>query len=96
MLQKIKENYLYIISIGLTLVFVLFNISTAPLVEWDESRNGINAIEMVRNGNYFVLHYAHTPDHWNAKRVSGEAGLAGEISLGEATFQANKTEIDHR
>ena len=38
-----------------------------PVHEWDESRNGINAIEMLGNGDWLNLHYAGKVDTWNAK-----------------------------
>jgi len=38
-----------------------------PIHEWDESRNGINAIEMLENGDWLNLHYAGKVDTWNAK-----------------------------
>ncbi len=34
---------------------------------WDESRNGVNAIEMLRNGNPIVTYYNGSPDMWNTK-----------------------------
>ncbi len=49
------------------LLFSLWNLGAAPLMEWDESRNGVNAIEMLENGDYFNLYYGGMPDDWNVK-----------------------------
>lgn len=34
---------------------------------WDEGRNGTNALEMVKNGNWLVPHFRGEPDMWNVK-----------------------------
>lgn len=49
-------------------VFVLFyRLDGKPLNVWDEARLAVNAIEMARNGDYIVTHYAGAPDMWNTK-----------------------------
>lgn len=48
-------------------IMVFYNLGNIPLSDWDESRNGINAIEMFENGDYVNLHYMGVVDHMNAK-----------------------------
>jgi len=38
-----------------------------PVSPWDEARTGVNAIEMLKNGDWANLHYAGQPDTWRAK-----------------------------
>lgn len=59
-------NYLILLAI-LTIFFCFWKLGSAPLNEWDESRNGVNAIEMLQNGDYVNLYYGGEPDTWNAK-----------------------------
>jgi len=61
------SNVFLLVLIGLTLGFSLYNITTMPLWGWDESRNGMNAFEMLQNKDYFNLHYAGKVDNWNSK-----------------------------
>ena len=49
---------------AILLALLAYNV---PVHEWDESRNGINAIEMLGNGDWLNLHYAGKVDTWNAK-----------------------------
>ena len=57
----------YWVLLGLALGLSMYNITTMPLWGWDESRNGMNAFEMLSNGDYFNLHYAGKVDNWNSK-----------------------------
>ena len=38
-----------------------------PVSPWDEARMGVNAIEMLQNGDWVNLHYAGQPDTWQVK-----------------------------
>lgn len=44
-----------------------FFLGKHPLSPWDEARTGVNAIEMLNNGDWANLHYAGQPDIWCAK-----------------------------
>ena len=37
------------------------------ILDYDESRHGINAYEMIRNQDYVVSTYQGEPDYWNLK-----------------------------
>ncbi len=39
----------------------------SEIKEWDESRNGVNAVEMTNNKNYIVPYFENQIDSWNAK-----------------------------
>lgn len=56
--------YLLFLSIGFLL---FFHLNTRTFHLWDEARLGINAAEMVINGNYFYTTYQSSPDFWNTK-----------------------------
>jgi 4-amino-4-deoxy-L-arabinose transferase-like glycosyltransferase len=43
------------------------NISTHDVQEWDESRNGVNAFEMIKQNDYLNYYYNGNLDTWNAK-----------------------------
>lgn len=47
--------------------FCLYGLGNAPIHDWDEARNGLNALEMMRNKNWFYLTYNGALDNWNAK-----------------------------
>lgn len=62
--------YIKIIYAALMMVvlsFGLYTISNYSLCEWDESRNGVNAFEMLQNKHYFGLYYDGVIDSWNSK-----------------------------
>ncbi len=46
---------------------LFLHLDVAPLHLWDESRQAINALEMLENGNWLVTHYRGEPDLWNTK-----------------------------
>lgn len=68
--NKIKK-YRFSISLALFLVacyFVfLMSLGVRPVQMWDESRLGVNALEMALNGNLIVTHFGGSPDMWNTK-----------------------------
>lgn len=46
---------------------IFINLGDLSARKWDESRNGINAMEMLYNRNYIVTHFDNVPDMWNSK-----------------------------
>ena len=46
---------------------VFMHLDTMPLRVWDESRLAISALEMARNGDWFVTHFDGKPDMWSTK-----------------------------
>lgn len=62
------SRQLFFPLIALLALFMSFwMLGSEPLHEWDESRNGVNAIEMIQNQDYINLYYGGQPDTWNAK-----------------------------
>ena len=48
--------------------FPLFlQLDSLPLRLYDEARRGVNAMEMLENGNWIVTHYNGQPDMWGTK-----------------------------
>ena len=64
-------NVKYIIPLVLFLTasyFPLFlHLGSEPLYHWDEAHNGINALEMIQNGNPLVRTYMGEPETWETK-----------------------------
>jgi len=46
---------------------VFVNLGDLSARKWDESRNGINAMEMLYNHNYIVTSFYNAPDMYNSK-----------------------------
>lgn len=58
--------FLLLIAILCFLTFI-YRLNAYPLRLWDEARNAVNAIEMLKNNNYLVLFFNGIPDLWNTK-----------------------------
>ena len=63
---KKQNTYLLIVIILVTLLS-LWKIGQHDLQEWYESRNGVNAYEMLQNKDYVNYYYNNELDTWNAK-----------------------------
>ncbi|MEM7104547.1 MAG: glycosyltransferase family 39 protein [Bacteroidota bacterium] len=46
---------------------IFWNLGEMELQMWDESRNAVNAQEMLENGNILVRHFNGSPDIWETK-----------------------------
>lgn len=62
-----EGNRYLVLLVFLSLIICFWRLGDEPLHEWDESRNGVNAIEMLNNGDLVNLYYGGLPDTWNAK-----------------------------
>lgn len=60
-----RISLLFIVLLATT--FCFYRIGVRDVSEWDEAHNGINALEMLKNGDYINLYYGGEPDTWNAK-----------------------------
>ncbi len=61
-------NNLYLIGIVILVsFFAFFNVGTTPLQDGVESRNGVNAVEMLQTGEVTTLTYGTRNDVWNVK-----------------------------
>lgn len=55
------------LAIGFAAFAAFFQLDSAGVNSWDEARHGINAYEMLKNGNWIVNTYRYQPDYWNLK-----------------------------
>lgn len=62
-----KQNFYFPLLVLIVTTLSLLNIGQYNLQEWDESRNGVNAFEMLHNGDYINYFYNKELDTWNAK-----------------------------
>ena len=67
MIQSWKNNFSYFIILLIILFSSLYKLDSIAFFEWDESRHGVNAIEMLNSGDYINLQYAGEKDDWNLK-----------------------------
>lgn len=63
-----RQRLLLILVFFLLAGFPLFYNLDKPVVRlWDESRRGVNAYEMLHNGNWLVTHFDGSPEMWGTK-----------------------------
>jgi 4-amino-4-deoxy-L-arabinose transferase-like glycosyltransferase len=65
--MRTLSRFLLPIILLLCSLQLFIGISGKDLQEWDESRNGVNAYEMIQKGDYIHLYYGNELDTWNAK-----------------------------
>ncbi|MFL5764798.1 MAG: ArnT family glycosyltransferase [Bacteroidia bacterium] len=65
--DKLIIGILFLLFICLCAYPVFVNLGDLSARKWDESRNGINAMEMLSDHNYFVTQFNGVPDMWNTK-----------------------------
>lgn len=70
--MKIKPNKTIALVFVLITIIILFfqtfqNLGKEHIKIWDEARGANNAIEMLENGNIWVVSFDGQPDHWNTK-----------------------------
>ncbi len=52
------------VTVLIVLLFCFWNLGKNPLNEFDEARYGVNAFEMMQNGDYINLYFGQKPDTW--------------------------------
>lgn len=57
----------FAIVIAIMCIPLFLYIDNLVIVLWDESRNAVNALEMLANKEYFVRHFKGAPDMWEVK-----------------------------
>ncbi len=70
MIELLKnKRFIFELAFVLSLCFfpLCYRINTLPLRQWDESRNAVNAIEMLRNHHYLVRYFDGQPETWEVK-----------------------------
>ncbi|MEO8150381.1 MAG: glycosyltransferase family 39 protein [Bacteroidia bacterium] len=66
--MKISKEKLIVLTVILLSGFLSFyKLGLQDVYEWDESRNGVNAFEMLHNNDYVNLYFAGQLDTWNNK-----------------------------
>ncbi len=65
--EKLRNTVLFILFAVLCGFPLFFNLGKLATTMWDESRNGINALEMLYDHNFIVTHFDGKPDMWNTK-----------------------------
>ncbi len=61
-----KNSSLLLIITGFFCIY-LYNAFCLPLFQWDESRLGVNALEMLKSHNFITTTYQGVADNWNTK-----------------------------
>lgn len=82
--QKVKQKLVRKTSLLLLIIvsfFAFFRLGDHPIQDWDEARHGINAIEMLQNGDWVNLHFKGRPDNWNVKPPLAIWAIAGSYSI---------------
>jgi 4-amino-4-deoxy-L-arabinose transferase-like glycosyltransferase len=80
--MRLRRSNIYLLIVTLIATTMAFyHIGRHDLSEWDESRNGENAYEMLHNGDFINLYYAGQPDTWNAKPPLMTWCIAGSYYL---------------
>lgn len=65
---KVNNRILYSLIIAiLSAALCFWRLGEHSLQEWDESRYGQNAYEMLQTGDFINYYYEREPDQWNAK-----------------------------
>ena len=64
--MKTRSAY-FLIIIVCSSILCFWRLGEHPLEEWDESRYGLNAYEMLQTRDFVNYYYEKQPDQWNAK-----------------------------
>ena len=67
MIPPLTRSVALLILLAVTLFYAFFRLEAEPYHVADESRGGINALEMRANGDWVNLHYMGAPDEVRAK-----------------------------
>src|SRR5438876_11290787 len=67
----VKNNSTEYLLLILLLIFCYFScflrLGSYPLLMWDESHYAMNAFELLKNHNFILITYDHSPDMENTK-----------------------------
>ena len=87
---QITEKYywiLFAVLMALVVFFSFWKLDGAYVNSWDEARHGINAYEMIQNGNYVINTFGYENDYWNYKPPFSFYGvMAGYALFGYTVF----------
>ena len=66
--NKIIPIYMIYFILTLLCIYISFaNLDSEPIQHWDEARHGVNAYEMMKQGNFIVNTYNYENDYYNLK-----------------------------
>ena len=65
--ERYKTLFIFLVLTILCSIPLFYNLGAVGAQMWDESRNGINALEMLYDKHFMVTHYDGEPDMWNTK-----------------------------
>src|SRR5436190_10245530 len=63
------KTILYTVLLVLCYFSFFLHLNSFPMQLWDESRQAVNAFEMLQTKNFFVTYYDGQADMWNTKSV---------------------------
>jgi hypothetical protein len=66
-MKKLVHILLFVLFIGVCAFPLFVNLGSVGARMWDESRNGVNALEMLYNHHFLVTYYNSAPDIVNTK-----------------------------
>ncbi len=67
LLRQKQSWFILLISFCIFYFPLFYNLDGLVLRMWDESRNAVNATEMLANKNIIIRHYDGSPDMWEVK-----------------------------
>ena len=65
--MKVTDKLIFLFVFFICCSVLFRNLDALTIRMWDESRNAVNALEMVESGNPVVIKYGGEPDLWNTK-----------------------------
>jgi 4-amino-4-deoxy-L-arabinose transferase-like glycosyltransferase len=71
-MKKSWQSFLPYLCLGIFTITVwyfplFYQLDRLYLTLWDESRLSVNAVEMLRSGDWFITTFQGQPDHWHTK-----------------------------
>lgn len=60
-------NVLLLMGFIVILFLTFYKLGYASFQDWDEARHGVNAYELLQNGDWIVTTYGYVKDYWNLK-----------------------------
>ena len=66
-IARFLDHRLFYLLIPIVVFFSFARLGGEDIHQWDEARTGINAVEMIQNGDWINLHFAGEPDKVRAK-----------------------------
>ena len=60
-------KYIFIVLIAILCFACFFDLGGTVVYDWDEARHGVNAYEMIKNGNYIANFFNGEVDYYNLK-----------------------------